>query len=562
MRSPWFAPIGPLAAVATLALAVLPGCPADPSDDADDGANETGEDTTGGGTTSDGTIGGSGQVDSTGGEDMLLPARNITIDLVEANQGVAVDLARNGTWLGPAERQAPILQNRIALVRALYVLGGGWEPREIEAHLELRFPDGTTETKIDSKQIADEAFIGDLDRAFFWGVEAEKMVPGLEFRVELFEVDDAMAGTPEPDPPPSVPQSDGFEVFGIESSYQVMKVVVVPFNYDNGGCTTEPDTSPETMQAFQDHIYMQNPLDRLDYELHEPLTFTGEATAFNQLNQILVDLRFDEGALPETYYYGLIDVCMGGLGGAGGQANGIPPDPVNPDVANARVSSGLWIDLDFSKETIVHEIGHSQGRAHVFCNGEEGGPDPSYPHKGGVVNEWGFGVVDFVLRHPTVNKDYMTYCHPTWVGNWGWNKVYPTIRGLSEWDADFPGNGKPYEEDPYSGSMLIGWVDADGNHLWSTVPGGLAGAPLADGESIELTLEDGTTQSVGARVEPLPDSPGSYKIEAPIPDELALTFEQVRTLTRVTQGQRVPIPRADIHEHHHQRTVRRVPDGR
>ena len=134
MRSPWFAPFGPIAAVATvatMALAVLPGCPADPSDETDDGAEETGDDATADGTTSDDSIGGSGQVDTSGGEDMLLPARNITIDLVEANQGVAVDLARNGTWLGPAERQAPILQNRVALVRALYVLGGGWEPREI-----------------------------------------------------------------------------------------------------------------------------------------------------------------------------------------------------------------------------------------------------------------------------------------------------------------------------------------------------------------------------------------------------------------------------------------------
>ncbi|MEM6994635.1 MAG: hypothetical protein AAF721_29235 [Myxococcota bacterium] len=543
--------------VSLLVLGVAAGCPAEPSAE-DDGAG-TGDDTAG--DTTAGTMGmvsATGVVDETGAEPALVVARDISIGLVEANQGVAVDIAREGAWLGPAERQAPLIQNRITLVRTFWEIPDDWETREIEAHLVLQFADGTTETKVDRKEVAEESFIGDLDRAFFWGIEAEKMLPGLEFRVELYEVDDARADMPEPDPPPMVPQSGDFELVGVESSFQVMKVVVVPFDYSNGGCNTEADVSEATMQRFQDLLYMQNPIDRLDYEVHSPLTFTGEASNFGELNQILVDLRFDEGALPETYYYGLIDVCMGGLNGAGGQANGIPDDPVNPDNAFQRVSSGLSIDVDFSSETIVHEIGHSQGRRHVTCNGEEGGPNPSYPHDGGVVNEWGFGVVDFALRHPTTHKDYMTYCHPTWVGNWGWNKVYSVIAGLSEWDADFPGNGG-VAEDPYSGTILVGTVLPDGRELWSTVPGGIDAARLTPDHSIELTLADGTQASVGARVEPITDGfDGTFQIVAPVPETMATDFAQVVSLNRRSaDGADHPIVRTAVREHHRNRIVQR-----
>lgn len=547
---------------------LLGACPSDPAaTEGDTSSTGSAEADTGGDTvvadTGADTLGGSGIADSTGAPPAGVLARGITIDLVEANQGVAVDIARNGTWLGPADRQAPLMQNRIALIRALWDIPDDWEPREIEAHLVLQYPDGTTETKIDRKIVDDVAFLGDLSRAFFWGVEAENMVPALEFRVELYEVDDALADTPEPNPPPTVPREDGFEFVGVESSYQVMKVVVVPFDYDDGdSCVTEPDISEDTMQRFQDLLYMQNPIDRLEYEVHEKLTFTGEANNFGELNQILVDLRFDEGALPETYYYGLIDVCSGGLNGAGGQANGIPSDPVNEDQAYRRVSSGLSLDVDFSSETIVHEIGHSQGRFHVACNGEEGGPDFSYPHEGGDVGEWGFGVIDFMLRHPTAYKDYMTYCHPTWVGNWGWNKVYPTIGGLSQWDADFPGNGA-VDDDPYTGSLMVGTVLPDGRELWSTVPGGITADEYTPGTSIEFALADSTVTRMDAHIAAIADAPeGTYQVVAAIPPTLAANFGRVATITRIGSDGRHAIAPDAVRVHHHQRRVVRAPRSR
>ena len=490
------------------------------------------EDTTGGTTTA-------GESDGPTWEPV--PARGIRLDWVEANQAVGVPIGADGGAVGPTERIAPLLRNRRILIRAFWTIDPGFEPREIEARLHVRYADDTTETLSQTKMVEGDAFIGDLNRVFFWGIEAEDVQPGLTYRVDLWETSPAFDDAPEPDPPPRLPL-DGSETFvGIENSYMVMKTVVVPFEYDDGqGCSTKPDTSEATMKLFEDLIYMQNPLDRLDYVLHDPIPWNTPLSSFVQLNQFLSDLRFQEGASPETYYYGLIDVCAGGLGGAGGQAYGIPSDPTSMDAAYQRVSSGLSLQPQWSAETFVHEVGHSQGRRHVTCNGNEGGPDPSYPHEGGIVGEWGFGVLDFALRHPSVYKDYMTYCNPTWVGTWGWNKVVPVIRALSMWDDGYGADGAPAPAE-YGGSLLVGAILPNGEQLWHTVPGAIDASELDDTQRIEFAVGDRVV-SQPTRVTELPDTTGELMIVTPLPPD----FEAAKRLTRIDGARRIPIDRAKV----------------
>ncbi len=547
-----------------MALTFTVGCPADPEPmGMDTGTNETESATTSLGMTSG--LDSTGDAESTGGPwEAPLARGGISVDWVQANQGVGVDIGRDGAEVGPSGRAAPLIQNRITLIRAFWTIPEDWQAREIEGRLTVNWPDGTSESYSDTKLVDDDSFEGDLTRVFYWGLMADQTVPGITYRVELYETSPEYDDLPESGTPPTLP-SDGSNAFvGIEDSYQVMKVVVVPFNYNDGmGCDTQPDTSEETMQLFQDLIYMQNPLDRLEYEVHAPIEWDTPLESFVPLNSFMAGLRFDEGALPETYYYGLIDSCSGGLGGAGGLANGIPSDPVNEGAASQRVSSGLSLDPDWSSETFVHEVGHSQGRRHVNCNGMEGGPNPQYPFEGGDVGEWGFGVVDFGLRHPTVNKDYMTYCHPTWVGTWGWNRVYPTISGLSEWDEGFPGGAvKPEdgggtqaapERDPYGGSLLMGSIEPNGTEHWITVPGTVPAGALSDSVHIELSAKGKVVADVPAYVQSMQDGDGGTLILAPLP-----TGWSADTRVTVVDGDaRRSVPRGSIDEHHRNRLVRR-----
>ncbi|MEX1367110.1 MAG: hypothetical protein AB1Z98_28545, partial [Nannocystaceae bacterium] len=184
--------------------------------------------------------------------------------------------------------------------------------------------------------------------------------------------------------------------------------------------------------------------------------------------------------------------------------------------------------------------------------------DPSYPHEGGDVGEWGFGVIDFGLRHPTFYKDYMTYCHPTWVGTWGWNKVYPVIRGLSEWDADFPGGDVAPEggttqaapgSDPYSGSMLLGMIEPGGREQWITVPGGLEGRPRGS-MHVELRAGGRLVADEPAYVHEVQDGQGTV-LMVPLPER----WSEVTSIVRVAGTQRSAVSRALVREHHRSRTV-------
>jgi hypothetical protein len=539
------------------------------------GSSETGQppsDSTSTGAMADSTTG----VDSTTGGPWEAPlARGgIAVEWVQANQGVGVSIGAEGTGVGPADRAAPLIANRITLFRAFWTVPDDWAPREIEGRLIVRHADGTEEVVTNTALVDGPAFEGDLNRSFYWGLMAEQTQPGLQYRVELYETTPDHDADPEPAVPPMLPNDGSLAYVGIEDSYLVLKTVVVPYIYDDGaGCSTTPDTSEETMQLYQDLMFMQNPIDRLDFEIHEPIVWNTPLESFLPLHSHLVGLRGDDMAPPETYYYGLIDVCSGGLGGAGGQANGIPDDPVDPAMAYQRVSAGLSLDPDWSAETFVHEVGHSQGRRHVACDGEAG-TDPSYPYQGGDVGEWGFGVVDFLLRHPTVNKDYMTYCHPTWVGTWGWNKVYPVIRGLSEWDEGFPGGppappggtqASPLElalsgnagkgatrSLPFAGSVLIGSIEPNGREHWITAPGELPASAERGPVHVELRAAGTLVAELPAHVQSLQDGDGGTLVIVPLPDR----WSEVTRITRVAGSDRSTVPRALVTEHHHQRLVR------
>lgn len=531
----------PGSAIGVMQLLLLAGCAANDTSATASGSS-SGSSSSGAPATSESTtaIADTSAGSSTGSEPELIPARGVVIDWVEANQGVGVPIGQDGAWVGPSDRLARLLQNRVMLLRGFWEINGDFEPREIDAHLLLQFPDGTTDRMVQTRLIEEDSFIGDLERVFYWGLEAERTIPGTTYAIELYEHDPAFADG-APAEPPYFPSVEGEPVqIGIEDSWQVLKVTVVPFNYDDGAsCVTEPDTSEETMQLFQDLMYMMNPIDRLEFTLHDPVDWNTPLENFGQLNSYLSDLRFDENAVPEMYYYGLVDVCSGGLGDAGGQAFGIPEAPTM-DLAYQRVSSGLSLDPDWSAETFVHEVGHCQGRRHVACNGEEGGPDPSYPNEGGVVGEWGFGVIDFGLRHPTVHKDYMTYCHPVWVGTWGWNKVQPFVETLSTWDPMYPGNGAPRPDDPYSGQLLIGTIGPTGTESWITVPGGLGGAP-SDSTKVELAYDDGRVVQRAARTEVLADT-HDRQIVVELPDD----FDRVTKLVRVEGDTRIAIDRSKL----------------
>ncbi|MEZ4385014.1 MAG: M66 family metalloprotease [Nannocystaceae bacterium] len=480
-----------------LGLVVAVGCNGSTEDTDTDSTSATDSAATTGTGTDSGTSG-----TGTGGVDFQpIPARNITLDRVQANQAVGVDIAAGGAWVDGPDRTSYLLKDRLMLIRGFWKVDENWQPRKIQAILTITYADGSIHEDKQTLMIEKDAFEGDLQQTFYFGLMPEQVVPGMKFEMSLWETEPGYELTADPDPLPIAPL-DGPGLVGVEDSDQALEVVIVPFHYNVGDCNTQPDTSEKTMKLFYDYMYMQDPVDRLTIHMHDPIEWDTKLDTFDQLNSFMSGMRFDEGAGPWVFYYGLVDACANGVGGAGGKAYGIPKIPPEEGQAYQRVSSGLSTsDIEWSAETFVHEVGHSLGRKHIDCGGAAGF-DPTYPYPGGQVGEWGFGVIDYSLRHPTVNKDYMTYCHPTWVSNWAWSKVYPVIKTLTQWSND--AGAAPYDEDVYGGSLLVGTVAPDGTSTWITVPGSLSEDELSATDTVELMVGDEVVASQRAKAELLP----------------------------------------------------------
>ncbi|MCA9659288.1 MAG: hypothetical protein KC486_13160 [Myxococcales bacterium] len=537
-----------------LGLVVAVGCNGSTEDTDTDSATATESSntdaTTGKSTGTDGTSGtdGSGST-GTGAEFVPIPARDIVLERVQANQAVGVDIAKDGYWVEGKDRSSYLLQDRLMLLRGFWKVSANWQPRKIRAHLTVTYPDGTVHEDDQVVMIEEDSFEGDLKRTFYFGLMPEQVVPGIDFEMSLWETAPGYEGTDEPNPAPVIPL-DGPGLVGVENSDQMMEVVLVPFNYNFGDCQTTPDTSEKTMQLFYDYMYMQDPVDRLTIHMHDPVDWNTELTNFNQLNEFMSGMRFDEGAGPHVFYYGLIDACSGGVGGAGGKAYGIPNIPPEQGQAYQRVSSGLSLsnNVEWSAETFVHEVGHSLGRAHINCGGAAG-YDPTYPFPSGEVGEWGFGVIDYGMRHPTVNKDYMTYCHPTWVGNWAWSKLYPVIKTLTQWSYEAP---PAPGDDIYGGSLLVGSVYEDGHSTWITVPGSiLDDDELSATDSIELMAGGDVVASQRAKVQYLPDNDIKQVVI-----ELPENFEAVTDFRHVAGDEAKTIAIDEVSMHHQSRAIR------
>ena len=457
-----------------------------------------------------------------------IPARGIRIHQAFVNQGIQVPVIHAGDWVDGTGRNARILKNRNAMMRALYRLDDDWVPREIEAHLILSYDDGTEEVAVKTITPEVDSVQTDLESNIYFIVPAELIRTGMKFQYELFETDQSMADTAGParTVAPAEPQW-----IGVEADDMTLKAVLVPVKHELAGstCPDAPEIDEVAIQVFHDQLYMQNPVNTVEIEVREELVYTDGLEGFFGLLVALSELHA-ENEDPGAYYYGLVRPCDGGPSGVGGQAIDIPGFPSTSN-AFSRTAVGRWYgSLSSTANTFVHEIGHTQGRRHVACSGEEGGPDLSYPYESGDIGVWGFGVIDFSLYSPANAKDYMTYCGNTWVSDWTWEKVYPYIQEITQWTTQ---GG----EAPDTGKLLVGLIDPQTDEQeWFVTEGTVQGRlPALDHFEIEtaagVTTLPSTIGSMG--------DGGAINLMVELPDTLDIA--NAMSVIRAQGDERTPI---------------------
>jgi hypothetical protein len=419
------------------------------------------------------------------------PAMGISITTVEANQGTAVFIGEGGEWVPGADRLAPLVKNRDTLIRVHYEVDSSFTPRQIEARLILAFPDGTTTTRTQIRDIVGPSQPNTLQEIFYFGLVADQgdVTPGVTYQVELHELEPG-AGVGEIEGVWQTPAEPG--EIGVQPEPLEIKIVFVPYHHLYENIDRVTDTSDATMKILADALYEQNPIEALIWEVHEPVLWELPMDNLGSVLGPLSALRDNEMAFPNVYYHALFPVPNGGVAGVAGVAS-VPGDGKGEGESRVAVSA-LGNSPNNTAGTVVHEVGHNQGLQHVFCPfAAAASPDPSYPYQNGLLGTWGFGLISFNLYSPENHYDYMSYCGPSWVSRWSWTKTFNRARTLSSWDYEDTSDGGldlalgpvGYEEK----SLLIGSITGDDTEFWWTAHGSLPSDADVYGDDYEHYVE-------------------------------------------------------------------------
>ncbi|HET6584597.1 MAG TPA: hypothetical protein VFG69_14160, partial [Nannocystaceae bacterium] len=423
-------------------------------------------------------------------------ARGIRLSRLIANQAVQVELVVDGVTVDPATHTSRLVSGRRTLVRAFWSLHAGFEPRELVGRLIVGYPDGS-ELVDDRVEMVDGESI-DKGPSFQWLLDPDDVQAGMTLRVQALEPDVAAASGEVSDPPPILPYESALAL-PVHEAVLEMKVVLIPVLHQLDGCEQVPVPTEEDVAAIAAQLEQNNALQSAMVTVGEPMPYTdpigGQDNGFSPVLTALAMQRETDAPDPNVYYYGLLMPCDGFPPGLLGQAIGIPPSPTK-ELAYQRVSTGRWQGTGAATaETLVHEVGHTQGRRHVLCSGGEGGPDPSYPHENGRIGVWGFGIHDFQLRAPTSARDYMTYCANEWVSDYGWEQTLDVIETLTSWD--FEDGGESSRD-----GVLVGAIHADGSSTWWTARGA---PPATSSDARVVWTIEGLEVVRAAHAEPMPD---------------------------------------------------------
>ena len=462
---------------------------------------------------------------------------DIRVDRVEVNQAVAIEVVADGELIPVEARTGGLVKDRNALIQAFWSIPGNWQPRPILAKLHVRDGQGQLAVYEETKQISGAPSSGSISGPITWSLPAESFEGNLEFFIELWEGEPGHEGLPASSSAPSAP-AGGMQAIGVTSEPMEAKIVLVPVQYEVNGCNTDStNVINNNYDAFYDWFFVQNPVESLTMSVREqPLVQEVPLQALSQINNRLVGLRFEDFAEPNVYYHAVVDACAGGVDGAGGLAPGTP-GPIK-GAGDLRVSTTLWVNLNFTRNAFVHELGHNQGRPHAPC-GDVDGADMNYPHENAKIGAWGFNINNFQWYNPNTFVDYMSYCNPTWVSDYNWGLNHEQVRQLSSWDYEGPGA----DDEGLFVEVLHGTVHPGGYEAWWTSPGELPPDQLSSTDSISFYAQQGELIETRPAASWLLEDGKTRYFMAEVPDD---ALELVDDIVRVSHDVPTRVPREQV----------------
>ncbi len=302
------------------------------------------------------------------------------------------------------EQGVPLMAGREALLR-VFVTGD--QDSFYQPHVVALFYHGDrlsygADMRIDSEVLPGEVREGRLEQSFNAVIPGWVIRPGTRMVIEL-------------DRDRSVPLGPGSQlripdVGRLElnvTTLPVLDLTVVPIvvaSKQGDGIydwTRDLDADSEPLHFTRSVL----PIKDMVVSVHEGYVTTADLSTGAGWGELLGELTFlRRTEARKGYYYGAIELdetaTWDGLAYIG--------FPLAIGAADPR--------------TIAHELGHTLSLRHAPCGGAIG-PDPAYPHEGGIIGAWGFDFREARVVDSLLYKDVMGYCRPSWISDYSFAKA-------------------------------------------------------------------------------------------------------------------------------------------
>ncbi|MBS1123257.1 MAG: hypothetical protein H6Q90_5485 [Deltaproteobacteria bacterium] len=341
-------------------------------------------------------------------------ARGLTITEVTLLQGPQIPLIRNGEQV--LVRTAPVLGGRRGQIVVGIANAEGAEARDVTVRVELT--DRATQQTTTLEEVATIAGGPTNVVATTLPFDASTLHPDLAFAVSIHErggfesSQEVLLGARQPEA--------GSYPLDVRAA-PTFRVVIVPMG------TPGPSVTQEMMDRWSATLHAWLPVAAIEMTLAAPLPNSldlGNEMNWGLLLGKLAAWRASAGLDPDVFAYALVNPPP--LGTIGGIAASLAVDS-----PYWRVAAGIDTTDTEEATIVVHELGHALGRSHAPC-GDPGGPDLVYPYPGASIGVPGIDLRDDQLRDPASYLDYMSYCLPVFVSDYGYAAAFRSLEALRD----------------------------------------------------------------------------------------------------------------------------------
>jgi YVTN family beta-propeller protein len=119
------------------------------------------------------------------------------------------------------------------------------------------------------------------------------------------------------------------------------------------------------------------------------------------------------------------------------------PDTITPWLGSGQVAAGIANQV--AERTFAHEIGHILRLNELLHAPCRVAGDPLFPNAEGLIDDWGINFTGQApeLQSPESVVDFMSYCSPSWISKYHYQKLVPGFQDFAQADIKIAAESQP-----------------------------------------------------------------------------------------------------------------------